>query len=445
MHATRERPTRPTVLGPARIALLLVTAILPMAFLCRGTGSGGGGGGTGGGSPPPEVSLKDYTNACLKAIHLDPAKDLIGPWDCTSGNPLEVRVNGKVKDIGKCAGPKCAPGVDASEGNCCPNEGDPTLAKCDYPAWLDNKCYGNSFVQEVKTSNPMVQAVLLCRHKKRISAKPDKFDDIAIIAHNSGNGETCWFQAEKDAALDGKVHGPLSSQVRPDFWMTPTETRDVYCVKCHDNGPFMNSRWMRNAISLEDSDVTPYRNSTPPFDIWPQPVWVKLDPKKDKLDDNLNECTFCHKIAAGLQNVDPRGGIGGPHFRTCGPEPATSLKASWIARSTGNKHPFASDIGDEESVVYWMPETGDGRTPHDGNKSKNQEIGHKKTDFEGKYRDHINELLKCCSAAGREPSKPEKWPAGCLEHKQPCDSCPVPEVNGKCPVSIPVTRPECKK
>lgn len=394
MHETSERPRRPSLLGPAPIALLLVTSILPLSFVCSGSSGGGS-------TPAAPITLKDYTNACLKAIHLDPAKDLIGPWECTSGNALELRVNGKVMDIGKCT------------GSGCPKEGDPTLAKCDYPTWLDNKCYGNSFIQEVATSNPKVKAVLLCRHKFSLSNKRDKFDDVAIIAHNKGNGETCWFQAEKQAGLDGKVHGPLSPQVRSDFWMTPTETRDVYCVKCHDNGPFMNSRWMRNAIALEDLDTTPYKNSTPPFDTWPQPVWVKLDPKKDELDDKEYECTYCHKIAAGLLKVDPRGGIGGPDFKTC---------SSWIPRSTGTAHPQASDIGDEEEVAYWMPDDGSGRTPHDGNKSKAQGIGHKKADFEKTYRKHIDKLVQCCTAMGKLKSNPPQsatLPDGCSEFPQP--------------------------
>jgi hypothetical protein len=424
VSATPEGPTPASPLGPLRVALLTLVVSLPMAFICPGGSTSGSGGGSGTPAPSPRLkAVQDYTTACLKAIHLDPAKDLIGPWDCMKGNRLELRVGGVSKDIGKCTGAGC--GTTYKEGAGLPSE-------CDYPTWLDNACYGNSYVQEIPTSNPRVKAVLLCRHKHRLSNKSDNFDDIAIIANNQGNGETCWFQAEESGKLDGTVHGPFSPQVKQDFWFDPVDTMGVYCVKCHDNGPFMNSRWMRNTISLEDLDTQPYHNSTPPFDQWPQPVWVELDPKKDELADGEFQCTYCHKIAAGLLKVDPSTDprvLGGRDFNTC---------KTWIARSTGTAHPKATAVGRNEEVVYWMPDDGSGRSPHDGSTNA-LGIGHKKADFEKTYRKHVDKLLECCREMGKQRSKPPQaatLPDGCREFK-PKQGCPLEEVGGKCPVAVP--------
>jgi hypothetical protein len=446
------RPTRGVIAA-------LIALALPMGFICKATNpvasddsssTSSSGSGSGSGTAGPSASLKavqDYAKTCMAAIHLDPAKDLLGPYECQGGSAhrLELRVGGKSMDIGICT------------GSSCPKEGDEPLSKCDYPTWLDQKCYGNSYVQEIPTSNKVVKAVLLCRHKHNLSNKPDTFGDIAMIAHNRGNGETCWFQAESRRDLgggrregnlpgNGRVYGPLSSQVIDGFWFDPVDTKNVYCVKCHDNGPWMNSRWMRNTIDLEDGSSGPYKNSTPPFGppytestpvanrtTWLQPTFIELDVKKDDLADNQRPCTDCHRIAAGVVNADPDpNALGGRDFNSC---------KVWIKRTTGT--PFThtvtgadlvTDFGKAEDIRYWMPDGDSGGLKPDGHPNTGQDA----KSFEATYRKHVDKVLKCCEAMGKLKSIPKisaTLPDGCREMK-PTPHCSVDQPDGSCPFPL---------
>ncbi len=356
-------------------------------------------------SAQSDPNVWDYAKSCFERLHLDPA-DLAGPFDCESANAkrLVSTVDGQVMDLDKCSGSGCATSIPSH---------------CDYGTWLDDGCYGHSWIQVLPTpSNPKVKAALLCRHKTRWSAAGSPifgdmegttmvagFDDVAMIVHNAGNGETCWFQSDdgSDVHLDGlSVPGP--AKVRDhDFWVRPTDARDVMCVKCHDSGPWMNSRWMYNATQglLNGDDTSPYKNSEPPFDNWPQPHFVEL------ADDDT--CTSCHHIAAAQPGVG--GTIGAPDFHTCD---------KWIERATGRAHPKATAAGSGFDVTHWMP------------------LGHGLSDataWQAQYGANVKALVDCCQAVGTKPQS--QWPAGCQE-KLPTRTCPVAEAaDGSCPVPIP--------
>jgi hypothetical protein len=278
-------------------------------------------------------------------------------------------------------------------------------SSCDYGTWLDNKCYGHSYIQVLPTpSNSHVKAALMCRHKTRWAAGPaplldpdgglvSGFDDIAMIVHNRGSGETCWFQTDDgpNMHLDGTiVPGPATVKDH-DFWMKPTDTRDVMCIKCHDSGPWMNSRWMNNAIGSDlagdpgDPLKGPYLNSEPPFDTWPKPVFVELS------DDDT--CTECHHIAAARTGVDSADSLGGPDFHTCD---------EWIRRATGRAHPKASAKGQSFEVTHWMPQ---------GHGLENV------AEWDSTYHDKVERIVACCKAAGAKPDHPGDWPSGCRVEK----------------------------
>jgi hypothetical protein len=340
-----------------------------------------------------------YAKSCFERLHLD-ANDLSGPFDCTKGKRLVSTVEGVVQDRDLCQGESCAKDIPET---------------CDYGTWLDYQCYGHSFIQVVPTpSNANVKAALLCRHKTRWAAGPapllgpdgkltSGFDDIAMIVHNKENGETCWFQSDEggDAHLDGlSVPGPATVRDHR-FWYKPVDTRGVTCIKCHDSGPWMNSRWMNNAIGGElAGDQSnplkgPYKNSEPPFDTWPKPVFVEL------ADDDT--CTQCHHIAAAHPGVDGADSLGGPDFHTCD---------EWIRRATGWPHPKASAKGHSFEVTYWMPQ-GHGLESVD--------------EWSKTYRDKVERIIGCCKAAGAHPDDPSVWPPGCEKE------CPRDRVDGKCP------------
>ncbi len=355
---------------------------------------------------PAAPAVASYAKQCFAKLHLDPA-DLAGPFNCTIGKRLVTTVHGQVADRDKCQGDACQTGLPE---------------KCDRGAWLDDNCYGHSYLQVLPTpSNPKVKAALLCRHKTRWELGPaplidlndnyiSGFDDVAMIVHNEGNGETCWFQSPdgEDEHLDGaSVPGPATVTREGQFWITPESTRDIMCVKCHDSGPWMNSPWIYTQagedLGLEEIATPnhPYKNSTPPFDAWPEPKFVKLT------DDET--CTTCHHIAAARRNVSDAP-LGGPHFKTC---------TDWIERTIGGvDHPRATDEGKSDELRYWMP------------------LGHglSAADWEAQNRAAVERVKACCLAVGTQPQS--AWPSGCVEDF-PVPSCPVAEdSDGNCPVDL---------
>ncbi len=357
--------------------------------------------GSGPAAADSDPDVWEYAKSCFERLHLD-ADDLKGSFDCTKGKRLVSTVEGVVQDLDLCKDAGCAKEIPDA---------------CDYGTWLDNKCYGHSYIQVVPTpSNPQVKAALLCRHKTRWGLGPAPlldlegnlvtgFDDIAMIVHNRGNGETCWFQTEdgKSQHLDGTIVPGPATVSGHDFWMKPSDTRDVMCIKCHDSGPWMNSRWMNNTIGSDlAGDNGPYKNSEPPFDTWPEPKFVEIDG-----DDT---CTMCHHIAAARASVDRANSIGGPDFRTCD---------AWIRLATGKVHARASTMGQSFEVTHWMPD-GHGLTS-EGEWNKT-------------YHDKVERIVACCKAVGS--GKPEsQWPNGC-QVESVTASCPMAEdADGNCPVT----------
>jgi hypothetical protein len=348
----------------------------------------------------PNPDVWDYAKGCFERLHLD-ADDLKGPFDCTQGKRLVSTVDGVVQDRDKCSGASCATDI-------------PT--ECDYGTWLDNGCYGHSYIQVVPTpSNPQVKAALLCRHKTRWGLGPaplldlegnqiSGFDDVAMIVHNRGNGETCWFQSPdgEEAHIDGTIVPGPATVKNHDFWIRPASARNIMCIKCHDSGPWMNSRWMNNTAGSDlAGDNGPYKNSEPPFDKWPQPKFVEL------ADDDT--CTSCHHIAASHKGVDSADSLGGPDFHTCD---------EWIQRATGRPHPLATTKGKTFEVTHWMPD-GHG-------------LGTEK-EWNDTYRAKVDRIVACCQAVGSKPKN--QWPTGCREETVTA-SCPVAESSdGSCPVA----------
>jgi hypothetical protein len=350
----------------------------------------------------------DYAKKCFDRIELKDHDDLKGPFECKSANakPLRTQVNGQIKDQGVC---------DPKKGSC------PSTfpQKCDYPAWLElssQNCYGHSYVQQIKPkSNPDVTAALLCRHKNTWTDDAKKFEDVAMIVHNEKNGETCWFQSsdsppkpttparyQHDYPLDGtKVPGPETVRDHK-FWMTPVETAAVMCVRCHDNGAFMNSRWMdQSGVGLSDGSGK-YKNSEPPFDAWPTPHFVSAGPSGN------DECTSCHKIAAGgVHKVElfPTFKLD-MEFQTCAdcktlcsnPKTRSSFRCTecrgWIQRVTGrtssgkgwSTHPLGADAAAlKDDTAIWMPDYGS---------------SWKRASWDKQYKTYVDHLAQCCAAVG---------------------------------------------
>jgi hypothetical protein len=358
-----------------------------------------------------ETNVVGYAQACFQRLELK--EELVEKeYSCKAPAPnapgyyqLFTSIGGIIQDININGLPNS-------------NNHHSIPALCDRPAWLGlpaNGCYGNSYLQVINfKGNDDVTAALLCRHKKEWT-DDDKFPDIAMIVHSKKNGQTCWFQTNdsEHERSGSKVPSPLTEKAR-SFWMTPKDTAAVQCIKCHDNGPWMNSRWMNDnlrrlkrapdghlltnefEIDLEShplaDDKGLYINQGPGFDDWKAPTFITvgregLDPKRR--DDP--SCTSCHHIAAAETTPD------GKPYRTC------ASVNSWISHTTGSAFdPYTNSTGTAFEIANWMPE-------HYGAGAAT------KKEWSDRYSDHIKNLVTCCTS---------KLGIGCKEVKVSSNSRP---------------------
>ena len=309
-------------------------------------------------TPATAMNLNDYAKSCFAAADLLPS-DIPRRMDCTAGDLLDVTVNGT-----SVAQTTCNDITD--RGSCDP------VDQCDMKAWLNDRCYGNSYLTTFKApSNADVTVALLCRHKTRNTDQPRLFDDIAMIVHNSKNGETCWFQTRdgEGKSLNGKrVPNPVRPVARL-FWLKPATTAGIECIKCHDSGAFITSPWLNQAKSarlLRDMKKSPYHNSTPPFDQWPKPVYISVG-RFGLKNDKDKSCTDCHRIAAKVGKLKPY---------TCD---------NWIEDATSNVLP--------DGRIFMPPRM---RAPLVGK--------HKPHDWNHRFRDHVESLKDCCRKVATDPT-----------------------------------------
>ena len=378
----------------ASVVLSCNAAIAQSESECKPVAAGGG------------EAIQRYANECFKKLEIDPA-EFAKTFNCVdpdAAKPLKLEI--RAEAVKTC--------FEEREGDCefAKNESELTakFPECDHPAWLDDRCYGDSYIQVVPTQNPDVKGALLCRHKTRFTGTFDDFDDVAMLVHNSKNGQTCWFQsnnADSDPSIKlhgQKVPGPVC-EGSESFWLTPEASRDIYCIHCHDSGPWMNSRWMRRATeslgTAYEEQKSPYLNDTPPFDAWPKPMFVRYSEHlKNKDGSSFEGCTDCHKIAAA--RTLPGKAVDGSDvvYQTCD---------KWIHRTTGKPDAALKKLltGLSATDPYWMP---DG-TDLTGN------------DWEQKYRKHVDGLIKCCQAVGKGSTG---LPDGCTAY------CPDTST-GACP------------
>jgi hypothetical protein len=199
-----------------RVAVCAVASVLAGAWIAPARGDECKRVAPGEGAP-----LQNYANECLARLGVDPA-EFARTFNCVDpavAKPLPVEVDGtaKLTCLETRDGP-CEYAKDVQELN-------QTFPKCDYPTWLNDRCYGDSYVQVIASKNPDVKGALLCRHKTSFTGTFDDFDDVAMIVHNSSSGETCWFQSETGSRVHLPGHnvpGPVCEGAIADSGSRPT-------------------------------------------------------------------------------------------------------------------------------------------------------------------------------------------------------------------------------
>jgi len=261
---------------------------------------------------PDDPPVWEYAKQCFDKIGLRDHNDLKGPFDCEQGTYLPTMMNGNIVDKGLCEGSDCPVSTFPDSMPLDHPSSDRKTHGCDFPAWLDaeHQCYGHNYLSLIiPKSNKNIRVTLLCRHKSKWSATKRNYDDIAMIAHNIKNGETCWFQsrlnnlANNPIRLNGtRVKSPTAVRSHL-FWLRPKEVAKINCLQCHDSNPFVVSPWISQAFNKKlkffDTGKGPYLNSTKPFaTLWPTPKFIETNGHKLKTYNGKSgkQCTGCHKI-----------------------------------------------------------------------------------------------------------------------------------------------------
>ncbi|WP_163999560.1 hypothetical protein [Pyxidicoccus caerfyrddinensis] len=166
--------------------------------------------------------------------------------------------------------------------------------KCDQPNRLNRECDPNSRFQ-VLSNTTTAFVVAHCR-KRGLGA--GRYGDIAVIQYNKKNGATCFYQALGD--LDGNVKAP-SQGTAAWTWLPPSQTANINCAGCHDNGPLIRSPYLTQVTGANalpgKGDYTfnskqPYRFIGADFASW----------KAYKVEVAGNPCLGCHRMATNHTN-----------------------------------------------------------------------------------------------------------------------------------------------
>jgi len=300
-------------------------------------------------------NVRIYAKECFEKINIE-RKDIPRSMNCFDGDEIDVT----------------AGGISLAKESCNSRDSCELPEKCDNPAWLNNACYGNSYLTTFKAkSDPNVTGALLCRHKTRNTDQPRRFDDIAMILHNNENGETCWFQTRDGSGVDLnglRVPHPMRTGARL-FWIKPSDVEGIKCIKCHDSGPFITSPWLNQAKSagkLRDPKKSKYRNSTPPFNKWTKPVFVSVG-RHGLTDTGDKSCTHCHHI--GVERTWEK----------------------WIDYSVGDRDNDTKLPSNEK--VFMPPRSLS--VPLEGK--------YDKSEWEHHYREHVKALKECCKKFAGNP------------------------------------------
>ena len=334
-------------------------------------------------------NIWEYAKSCYEWIDL-PVASVPDKFSCidASARPLRVEINTVIHDAGS------------------PNDFGGFPATCDYPVLLPNggrQCYGNSFIKKLTFGGAAgVEGALLCRHKGQWG-KDALFQDVALILTNKSTGKTCWFQTDDGPAnkWNGKAIPAPHKVTNHNFWLDTADTAGIECIGCHDNGPFMNSRWMFRAFDgldkrdqLRDLPGNPYHNSGtgrfefPGFKDW-HPVKFYTPgktgiPAITPADRNRRGCTSCHKLHA-RQAAQTRF-VGVRHISPAEPNGIWRTRSEWNDFTTGQQFPpGANDLAKDFQIAFWMPEDHGFATPADWNRS---------------YKNHIIFLRACADARG---------------------------------------------
>jgi len=282
-----------------------------------------------------EQTLLEYAEQCAREIGAIP------PFNCNDGTDIPITVNGKPPAQGE------AP------------------RQCDKPSLLHptvevtGQCVPFSKILNLSRGDTQISAY--CRRDKLRDDKDPVYDEVVVVAHHAGNGETCWFDSRSRAGADGidasRVPPPNEKTPPPghpsavEFWTTPAKIAAARptCISCHDAGPFIFSPYIGQVWDKVPTDPWgKYSNIGPAFSSF-HPTTISTPG---------NACIGCHRIGSD---------------QSC---------AVYIGLSTGRlSAPGNSRLANGYPLSHWMPT--------DNNMSQDQ--------WNAANVRSVDALLSCCT------------------------------------------------
>lgn len=171
---------------------------------------------------------------------------------------------------------------------------------CDRPNFLERSCVPGSRVGRIAGDRPSVNFVFVCRSLSEDDGV--RYDDVALIGHDTESGATCFFQSfpEDDQTTFVSPHDDPDAEV----WTGPEAVADAACASCHLPDPFLHSPWIDQVRDPTDPTqfIVP---SNPPFGRY----WIAGGPAFDgwrleHFDLPDNACAACHRIGRTARMLD---------------------------------------------------------------------------------------------------------------------------------------------
>jgi hypothetical protein len=201
----------------------------------------------------------------------------------------------------------CDLGTEVPKQGSIPDPGNHSTT-CDKPNVLNGACDPGSKFQ-VLVQNGDAAAVGHCR-KNGIQIAGSQYNDIAVIQYNKKNGAVCFYQALGDSirgSLPGQNVAPPSAGMPAWRWLSPTDTENIKCTGCHDNGGFIRSPYLAQLTAAPNA----MPSTAAGFDNLNTPLsYVGLDFVTNRswsistgagAGDTGLPCTTCHRL--GVNNA----------------------------------------------------------------------------------------------------------------------------------------------
>lgn len=237
--------------------------------------------------------------------------------------------------------------LDCDAGVKVPGQGEtPRGEACDHPNVLNSVCDPGSRFQVLAGRTADAVAVLHCR--KNGQPKEGKlFNDIAIIVHNKANGAVCFFQALKDDMPGQAIPSPAKGDAalwadQRQYWLSPSATRAMGCIGCHDNGGFVRSNYiaqLRTPPHAMPNEADGFNNAVSPL------RYVGVEFASDRSwsiktqnapGDSGPSCASCHRLAVNNFKSNPP--------RDLGTAINFALQATGATQTSKNPHSPTSPI-----------------------------------------------------------------------------------------------------